>query len=83
MWEWVGGRGGEGESRFNRGVCLSDGGGGFACRLCVCPMGGIGFDGRGDFEKKCRMGGRPLMPPPPAHYGKPCQLYIPEIGVIM
>ena len=62
-------------SHVSIGAFVFQMGGGFVFRLCVCPMGGIGFDGRGDFEKKCRIGGRPLMPPfplpPPLTMGNP------------
>ena len=61
--------GGEGESSFNRGVCFSNGGGGCAFTLGVCPMGGIGFDGKGDFEKTVGWGDALPCPPSPLTMG--------------
>ena len=51
-----------GASRFNGGGCFLDGGASFLSR---------GFDGVGVFEKKCKMGGAPHMPPT---MGNPGQL---------
>ena len=70
MWEWVGGRGGEGESRFNRGVCLSDGGG--ASFLgCVCAPWGALVLMEGGISKKAGGWGTPSHAPPPLTMGNP------------
>ena len=76
----TGGEGGEGESSFNRGVCFSDGGASFLGWVCA-PWGALVLM-EGGISKKTGGWGTPSHAPSP-HYGKPCQLYIPEIGVIM
>ena len=56
----------KGVSCFNRGVCFSDGGGGFIFKLegGGTPWGALLLVGGEGFKKNCKIGGEcPTMPP--------------------